>query len=248
MKLYINNLVQRLQKFSQSLDKKEIFIDIPWVTIDEDINQQKFIFKRNGDLIMSLNGIVTIGKWEYLSTAKSLLIDRIEDKILLNQNFIDSAVMVLRKDGEKEKNFILANEILIPNLDVADYLKKLFYQKSNIIAKRLKTGEYIEIENFDGFDYTKAKATIEGEQIQDGEYELEKTGKKFIINGGKIVKVLVKDIVNTNKGQIVVERQERYSIWKGDLAYQNNLPAPDGKYRIDIFSSITIKNGKIIKI
>src|SRR5438067_1451304 len=129
MKYYLSNLIPRIKQFSQDLDKKDVFVDIPWVIIDEQQKQQKYIFKRNGELLMSSNGQVTIGKWEYLSTAKSLLIDRIVDKILLNQNFIDSAVMVLKKDGIKDENLILANEILLPDLDVVRYLKNLFYQK-----------------------------------------------------------------------------------------------------------------------
>jgi hypothetical protein len=67
MKQYLNNLLPRIKQFSESLDKKESFIDTPWVIVDEDLNQQKYIFKRNGELIMSLNGQVSIGKWEYLS-------------------------------------------------------------------------------------------------------------------------------------------------------------------------------------
>ena len=88
MKNYLSNILPRIKQFSQDLDKKEGFVDVPWVIIDELQNQQKYIFKRNGELLMSLNGQVTVGKWEYLSAARSLLIDRNVDKILLNQNFI----------------------------------------------------------------------------------------------------------------------------------------------------------------
>ena len=132
MKVYLNNLISRLKEYSVTLDKKEIFLEMPWVIIDDNLNQQKYIFKRNGDLVMSLNGQVSLGKWEYLPAARSLLIDRIKDKILLNQNFIDPAVMILKKDGFKDENLIMANEILIPDLDVANYLKKLFHQKKNL--------------------------------------------------------------------------------------------------------------------
>ena len=89
MKEYISNIIPRLKDLSLTLDRKENFIEKPWVWLDEDNNQQKFIFKRNGELIMSLNGQAAIGKWEYISSAKSLLIDRIQDKILLNQDFIN---------------------------------------------------------------------------------------------------------------------------------------------------------------
>ena len=60
MKLYLANLLSRLSEFSTTLDKKENFVDIPWVIIDENENHQKIIFKRDGELIMSMNGKVTI--------------------------------------------------------------------------------------------------------------------------------------------------------------------------------------------
>ena len=126
MKLYLSNLLPRLQEYSLSLDKKEVFVEKPWVIVDENLNQQKYIFRRDGELIMSLNGTVKIGSWEYIAAAKSLLINRIQDKILLNQFFIDPAVMVLKKDGFKDENLIMANEILIPDLDVTTYLKKIY--------------------------------------------------------------------------------------------------------------------------
>src|SRR5690625_2626021 len=99
MKLYLSNLLPRLKQFSQSLDQIELIVDQPWVFIDNNLNQQKYIFKRNGELIMSYNGSVTVGQWEYISSARSLLIDRKTDKILLNQNFINNAVMILKRDG-----------------------------------------------------------------------------------------------------------------------------------------------------
>ena len=135
MNKYLTNLIQRLKEFSANLDKIEFFVDVPWVIVDENLNQQKYIFKRNGDLIMSLNGQVNIGKWELLSAARSILIDRIQDKILLNQNFIDPAVMILKKDGFNDENLILANQILIPDLNVTEYLKQLYYQKNKIVVK-----------------------------------------------------------------------------------------------------------------
>src|SRR6266542_5093632 len=191
MKLYINNLIPRLQKFSETLDKKEIFVDIPWVIIDSNFNQQKYIFKRNGEFVMSLNGQVSIGKWEYLSAARSLLIDRIQDQILLNQNFIDPAVMILKRDGLKDENLILINEILIPDLNVTDYLKKLYYRKSNIAATRLKNGEFLEVKNYNGY-LSNAQVTIEGDPVPDGTFDLEEEGKKVVIKDSIVTTVLIK--------------------------------------------------------
>jgi hypothetical protein len=56
--------------------------------IDDEFEMQKLIFKRDKELIMSKNGKVTIGKWDYFAEAKSLLIDRGFDKLLCNEAFI----------------------------------------------------------------------------------------------------------------------------------------------------------------
>lgn len=245
MKLYIKNLLPRLKQFSENLDRKEIFIEIPWVIVDDNLNQQKYIFKKNGDLVMSLNGQVTIGKWEYLSAARSLLIDRIQDKILLNQNFIAPAVMVLKKDGFKDENFILANEILLPDLNVADYLRRLLYQKSNIKGIKLRNGEYLELNDYKD-EVNRNYVTIEGEPVPDETIQLLTSKKKYVFKDSRILKVLVKEIYDTDKGRIVVEQQENAAPSTGDFVFQNNNPAPDGRYRVGFMRHITIENGRVI--
>ncbi len=247
MKYYLSNLIPRVSRYSQDLDKKEIFVDVPWVIVDEQQNQQKYIFKRNGELLMSLNGQVTIGKWEYLSAAKSLLTDRIADKILLNQNFIDSAVMVLKKDGLKDENLVLANEKLLPDLDVVWYLKNLFYQKNNIRVSLLKSGETLEFNNFEEF-INGNKVTIDGDPVPDRIVELAKSERKLVIKNSKIVKILVKEIYDTNHGKLTIEHEENSSPSKGDFVYtEDNILAPNGKYRLGFMKHITIENGRIIK-
>ena len=56
-----------------------------------------------------------------------------QDKILLNQNFISPAVMILKKDGLIDENVILINQILLPDLNVDDYLKRLYYKKNKAL-------------------------------------------------------------------------------------------------------------------
>ncbi|HUH73535.1 MAG TPA: hypothetical protein VLZ75_03915 [Chitinophagales bacterium] len=252
---YINNIIPRLKQFSQDLDKMEVFMDVPWVMIDENLNQQKYIFKRNGDFIMSLNGQVTIGRWEYLSKAKSLLIDRIQDKILLNQNFIDPAVMILKKDGIQNENFILANEMIIPNLNVNEYLKKLYYEKYNIKVKKIITGEFLEIYynnsyalNHHDNKVLKNKVSIDGTTVSDGILELYNSDVRYIIKNSIITGELIKESFKTNKGEIVIEHRRYEKPDKGDVVFMNNQPAPDGKYRLSFLKSITVVNSQIVKL
>ena len=245
MKKYINNLIPRLREHSESLDRKELFIDIPWVFIDESLQQQKYIFKRDGSLIMSLNGKVTIGTWEYLSAARSLLIDRVEEKILLNQHFIDAAVMVLKRDGSSNELFYFANEIQIPDLDIVNYLKRLYYTKNNIVEMPLKEGGCIEINDFMGY-WPGTKVTIEGEPVSDGTIELANQ-KKYLIKDSKIKKILVLATYPTNLGNLVIEKDELDGPKPGDLAFMDGHPASDGRYRLAFLKYITVEKGRIIK-
>jgi len=252
MKLYLENLIPRLKEFSLSLDKQEVFIDKPWVIIDEKNNKQTYIFQRNGNLIMSLNGQVTVGKWEYISAARSLLIDRIQDKILLNQNFIDPAIMVLKMDGLKDENFILANVDLIPDLDIVNYLKELYYSKNNIKTKKLKSGGVLELKEY--LDETSVinkyitEVKIEGEPVNDGKFEIEEFGRKYLIKDSFLIKTLVDYKYPTKMGDLVIEHGENLRPKKGDLVFQNNVKAPDGKYHIDFLENIIVENGVIIKM
>lgn len=119
---YLKNILPRISHFSKLLDKEEVFINKPWVYLDEESNNHGYLFHRDKRLIMSFNGKVTIGSWELLPHGK-LLIDRCTDKILLENMFIDDALMVLKKSGSQDESFVLINESVIPDLDALKYLR-----------------------------------------------------------------------------------------------------------------------------
>src|ERR1700740_1073147 len=96
---FVKNLLPRLVQFSNRLDQTSIFIDKPWIMIDEKNNYHNYTFHKDGRLMMRLNGIVKYGAWEYLSGSNSLVINRVTDIILLNQVFIQDGLMLLKKDG-----------------------------------------------------------------------------------------------------------------------------------------------------
>lgn len=248
MKQYLQNIIPRIIQHSQSLDKKELFIEQPWVLIDQDKNFQKYIFKRNGELIMSLNGQVTLGKWEYIPAAKSLLIDRISDKILLSQNYVDPIVMVLKKDGVESSNFILANQKLLPELNVEEYIKQLYYTKNKIYPMQLEGGEILEINNQwnrpIGYGIGD-KVYSEGMPVKDS--VVRHKNLKLIIEKSRIERIVKDFTYKTKKGTIIVEQTAQLVFYKGDKVTMSNEPAPDGKYKVGTFAHIHVKDGMIDK-
>jgi hypothetical protein len=249
MIIYLQNLVNRLSQFSEKLDNTTLFIDKPWVLIDTNSDYHKYIFKRNGELIMSLNGHAQVGKWEYLASARSILIDRITDRILLNQSFFDSAVMVLKIDGPNQELFVLANETVIPDLDVKKYLQELTYRKFNVITGPLENGRTLEI--YRGSSESKPQigmeTTIDGDEPEDGKYKSQ-SGRYYEIRNGKVLRITQPVSHQTPEGQkLTIEQSNGDSISVGDLVYIDNELARTGKYKLRLLSSITVVNGVINK-
>ena len=174
MKVYLKSIINQLKSHSLTLDKSSILIDKPWALIDEEFEMQKLIFKKNKELILSKNGQVQIGRWDYFPGAKSLLIDRISDKILCNEAFIDSGVMILRLDGTDSRFFILANENIIPDLDVNGYLKKLRNKKLKIVEIKMIDGKILEVQKKNESEPPQIgnPVSLDAEPINDGKYQL----------------------------------------------------------------------------
>jgi hypothetical protein len=129
---YFLNLLPRLQRHSHKLDQSEAFIDKPWIMIQETGNE-KLVFRRNGDLLMVKNGIVNVGKWEYIEPLDALLIDRVKDRLLLKYAFINQFVMLLKLDDTNSDGLIpFVNEHELPSLDYKTYLNQLSESNSSL--------------------------------------------------------------------------------------------------------------------
>lgn len=148
----INFYIKSFGNLSKSLKKKAMFVEKPWALIDDNGAIQKLIFKRNQGLIMSTNGSVSEGTWEYYAEAKALLIDRGTDKLLLKEQYVDSSVLILKKDGTENDFFILANENNLPDYNVGKYLNSIKCKEFKILELSLLNDCTLQIYN--GIDST----------------------------------------------------------------------------------------------
>lgn len=251
MKEYLKNISSTLKNYSQSLDKKSILIEKPWTMIDDDMEQQKLIFKKNHELIISKNGKVQTGKWEYFSEAKSLLIDRGEDKLLCNEAYVDGSVLILRLDGTDNHYFALANSNNLPDLDIHGYFIKLRQEKEDLELIDLKSGDQLEISTFDrSFDiYSGAKVTIEAKEVMDGIYLDNKKSRAFYVANSQIKGVYHEDYIkNASNEMVLVHKQHTHKISIGDNVYLNDKSIREGFIDYDGDLALFIKNSKVVKI
>lgn len=128
MKTYILDIIPRIDKFSKQLDNIQLLTDKSWVLLD-DINNSKrvFIFKRNKQLIISTNGLVEKGNWEFINK-DSLLIETEGLRLLFKHGFIDDIVLALKLDSKSEYAlFVNENKSTIASVDSAtNYLKQKY--------------------------------------------------------------------------------------------------------------------------
>ncbi|MCL2098585.1 MAG: hypothetical protein FWH23_07515 [Bacteroidales bacterium] len=250
MKIYLKSVVRQLQRFSASLDKTSILIEKPWAMIDEEFEMQKLIFRKNKELVLSKNGQVQMGKWDYFPEAKSLLIDRGADKILCNEAFIDSGVMILRLDGTDNRFFMLANENIVPDLDANKYLKKLRYQRLNIKEKMLVDGKILEIQREEKWQLPKVgnPVTIDAELIEDGMYQLSER-EYFEIKKSVIYKILTETkYTNPDGFDIFVQQQDNYAISRGDYVYMFDEQVDNAVINFSKAKNLIVRDGSVDRL
>ena len=101
MQTFIADIVPKLQRFSQKLDDLSLLTNQHWVVLDELMKSKNiYIFRSNNELLISSNGKVEKGRWEYLGN-NSLLIDRKDESFLFKHGFFDENVMALKIEGKR---------------------------------------------------------------------------------------------------------------------------------------------------
>lgn len=255
----IKDYLNKISVHSESLSRTEKYINKPWVHIDSNGNYHKYIFNPDGDLFMSFNGKVEIGKWKYLAEANLIYIDRLTDKILLKQSFFDESVMILKIDGTSEDLFVLANENIIPDLDVPKYLSSLNFNilnaknipnESTFLNKTLVNNDVLTI-NREGLLYTKTGMNVflNTMSAPNGEYfassDLENKLIGYHIEDSKIKDLFWLFTYKKSIGVFKIYQKDEYIFSLGDKVFINNNPAPNGKHKIRFMEYITVTNGVI---
>lgn len=145
MKTFVSDIVPKLTNFGKKLDNLTLLTDHHWVVINE-IQSSKcvYIFRSKGELLVSINGKVEKGKWEYLGN-NSLLIERTNETYLFRHGFYDENILALKVDGKDEYAF-LVNETkydsTIDSIDkVLDFLRKRYLSKTNESGLKKETND-----------------------------------------------------------------------------------------------------------
>ncbi|HUX53327.1 MAG TPA: hypothetical protein VMV56_02815 [Williamwhitmania sp.] len=214
----LNYYIKTFAEKSLSLKKKGILVDKPWALIDQEGEIQKLIFKRDNRLILSKNGKVKEGSWEYFPEAMALLIDRVDDKLLLKEQFIDENVIILKIDGTNNEFIALANENSLPDYNIPSYFNTIRCKELKIKEISIYNGIRVHIIDASTIDLSNNPEHLIGKEVEEiddlyrpkklenGHYMTYDSHLSFYIKNNYIVKVAKNLRLGSKKGmEILIE-------------------------------------------
>jgi hypothetical protein len=164
MKTFILDIIPKLKRYSQKLDDKALLTNQHWVLVTEDIRQKiVYIFRDNEELLISRNGKIEKGHWEYIGN-ESLVIESKSEYYLFKHGFLDNNILALKLDGNKEYAVFIAEKMFFKNMtslsNVVRFLVDTYLDNASLGKRRI---DYIESKEFDiEFSFNKFTEFLNG--------------------------------------------------------------------------------------
>jgi len=112
MKTYFLDIIPKLRRYSEQLDDIAILLSQHWTLVDDSTDiRVVYIFRENGQLLVSRNGRISKATWEYLGNS-SIMIEDENETLLFKLGFFDKFILALKVDGE-DLYALLVNENVI---------------------------------------------------------------------------------------------------------------------------------------
>jgi hypothetical protein len=145
MKTYIADIIPKIQKYSKRLDDLTKLTNQEWVLIgDNNQNKHLYIFKSNNELIISINGIVEKGKWEFIIN-QSIIIETNNGNYLYKHSFFDGNILALKLDSTESFSFFVNQTKYEKELnsidDILNFLNIKYLKHENYIGNNTRFSE-----------------------------------------------------------------------------------------------------------
>jgi len=242
---YIKNIIPRIQQFSFNLNEKEKFIDKPWAVKDNRGNLLRYTFKRDNRLLMTQNGIVQEGSWEFINGINGIFLKIKNKKVLLRHLFMDEKLLVLKLDGPSNEWLILANEQKVPDLNALEHLEYLSNGKQPLITFKSTNGKEYRVINGGRDKLSEGDYVSYQGEPANGEI-LTKSGKVIYAEEGYIEQIFfIRKFTNGNRHFIAFTQSEE-GFQQGDIIKDSIGPILD--YSIKVKGNITLYlNNGVVK-
>ena len=206
MKTFLFNSFNRFRKYSKELDTmaeiRKCLCDKAWQVFNNSGDKEVYIFQEDGRLIISINGVITKGSWEYLSVNNSIAISASNQEYMVHPAFLDNILFALQVDGTETYAFLIdqknAQNFAPKSLDDLHGYFRLKEQKgieeANRIKEEQRLAEQRRIEE-EKKERKERKEREERERRQREQWEeVEKIYKDEIINKSRLLYFLLDSV------------------------------------------------------
>ena len=117
MQTYLSDIIPSISRYSKQLNDETLLTSRHWVVVEELENRKSIsIFRKNRDLLISTNGSVEKGTWDYLGNDK-LLIEKDGKAFLFRHGFFEDDFLALKIEGGDEYAFLVNEKKYDENLN-----------------------------------------------------------------------------------------------------------------------------------
>lgn len=107
MKTYICNIPNFIKNFSKVLDYKTVLCDKIWHVLRDDQTNETYIFRQNGEILISVNGITSIGKFTILPMGAILIAISGTNYLIRPYNSELKDILAFNLDGTNQFSFLI---------------------------------------------------------------------------------------------------------------------------------------------
>lgn len=135
MKYFLSDIIPRLQQYTRKLDDITCLANQNWILTNSDPSVKTiFIFRKNRELLISKNGAVEEGSWEYVGN-NSILIRNCSGSHLFKHGFLDKNILILKQDDVFSEYVLFLNENVFSDKlktveQAAEYLERNYLEEN----------------------------------------------------------------------------------------------------------------------
>jgi serine/threonine protein kinase len=234
-------LLYRIKKFSSNLRESSF----TKVLFKEFGGTRKYGFEIGGNLKIIDGSIIERGQWEKIGD-KILSMKFGEKEFVYELVYTDSNILCLNKSGT-ENNLLLYLDGT--SEEASEHIQSAYIRYNDAANGILNNGSKIIVyggHNKSWDEMIGCRMSIDFKKPADGKYY--SRDNVYYAKNACFEKVRFLRKVETENGSIItIESKEEGVISRNDLAFLNDEPAPDGRYRYGFLSvwSFVVENGVI---
>ncbi|MBO0591170.1 hypothetical protein I2486_07085 [Cellulophaga sp. E16_2] len=227
---YLKFLLVKLKSIDDKLTVIALLQNKFWVRINDKNLNEKWFFKENGELLISINGNIVDGRYEQLSEG-SLIVELDKNKILLNQNFIYNDILLLKKDSDDSDFYAFYDDSKFNNSEFEQFIE--VSRKEVLNTKILKLADNTEAEVLmkpNKNIISLGDSVLINQKLTVLEF-LETANNFYELKEGEITGIFIKDKYKIAEINIVVKQHSKI-LSVGDTIVHSNEFIHDGRYKI----------------